>query len=40
MRVASEHAGVNSKCSPTPELLEPLSGTAILNGIPVQLTPA
>jgi anaerobic selenocysteine-containing dehydrogenase len=40
MQVAREHAGVNSNIL-TDELdIEPLTGTAILNGIPVVLEPA
>jgi anaerobic selenocysteine-containing dehydrogenase len=35
--VARAHAGVNSNVLADGELLEPLSGTAVLNGIPVQL---
>ena len=40
MRVAAEHAGVNSNVLSDDRALDPLSGTAVLNGIPVQLTPA
>jgi anaerobic selenocysteine-containing dehydrogenase len=39
MRVASENAGANSNVLADEELVEPLSGTAILNGIPVELAP-
>jgi anaerobic selenocysteine-containing dehydrogenase len=40
MRTAAEHAGVNSNRL-TDELdLDPISGNAVLNGIPVSLTPA
>jgi anaerobic selenocysteine-containing dehydrogenase len=39
MRVASEHAGVNSNLL-SPTEVDPLSGNAVLNGIPVELTPA
>jgi anaerobic selenocysteine-containing dehydrogenase len=39
LRVAREHAGVNSNLLADEELLEPLSGTAVLNGIPVELAP-
>jgi anaerobic selenocysteine-containing dehydrogenase len=40
LSVASEHAGVNSNLLADPGRLEPLSGNAILNGIPVELEPA
>jgi anaerobic selenocysteine-containing dehydrogenase len=39
LNVAREHAGVNSNVLADPEVLEPLSGTAVLNGIPVELAP-
>ena len=35
--MARAHAGVNSNVLADGELLEPLSGTAVLNGIPVKL---
>lgn len=38
--VAARHAGVNSNLLTDPELLDPLSGNAVLNGIPVTVTPA
>ena len=38
--VASEHAGVNSNLLADDELFDPLSGTAVLNGIPVEVTAA
>jgi anaerobic selenocysteine-containing dehydrogenase len=38
--VAGEHAGTNSNVLADELLLEPLSGTAVLNGIPVELEPA
>ena len=38
--VASEHAGVNSNLLADETLVEPLSGNAILNGIPVEVVPA
>lgn len=38
LRVAQEHAGVNSNVLTDPEQLDPLSGNAVLNGIPVTLT--
>jgi anaerobic selenocysteine-containing dehydrogenase len=40
MQVASAHAGVNSNILSDDQELEPLSGTAVLNGIAVQLEPA
>jgi anaerobic selenocysteine-containing dehydrogenase len=40
LSVAAEHAGVNSNLLADPGRLEPLSGNAILNGIPVELAPA
>jgi anaerobic selenocysteine-containing dehydrogenase len=39
LRVAREHAGVNSNVLADEALLDPLSGTAVLNGIPVELAP-
>jgi anaerobic selenocysteine-containing dehydrogenase len=39
MSVAREHAGVNSNVLTDEDAIEPLSGTAILNGIPVELAP-
>ena len=38
--VATAHAGVNSNLVADENLLDALSGTAVLNGIPVDLTPA
>ena len=38
--VAREHAGVNSNVLTDPEAIDPLSGTAVLNGIPVEVAPA
>ncbi len=38
--VAREHAGVNSNVVADELVLEPLSGNAILNGIPVEVAPA
>jgi anaerobic selenocysteine-containing dehydrogenase len=35
MRVASAHAGVNSNLLADERMVEPLSGDAVLNGIPV-----
>ena len=40
MRVASAHPGVNSNLLADETLIDPLSGTAVLNGIPVELAPA
>jgi anaerobic selenocysteine-containing dehydrogenase len=40
MRVASEHAGVNSNLLADEELFDPVSGNAVLNGIPVSVGPA
>jgi anaerobic selenocysteine-containing dehydrogenase len=39
MGVAREHAGVNSNVLTDEQTLEPLTGTAVLNGIPVELAP-
>jgi anaerobic selenocysteine-containing dehydrogenase len=36
--VASEHAGVNTNRLTDPDCLDPLSGNAVLNGIPVHVT--
>jgi anaerobic selenocysteine-containing dehydrogenase len=38
LTVAAAHAGVNSNVLTDPEALDPLSGTAVLNGIPVTVT--
>jgi anaerobic selenocysteine-containing dehydrogenase len=40
MRVASEHAGVNSNVLADESLVDPLSGNAVLNGIPVEVSAA
>ncbi len=40
MRIASEHAGVNSNILTDDEAIDPLSGTSVLNGIPVTVVPA
>lgn len=40
MRVAGEHAGVNSNVLADDAALDPLSGTSVLNGIPVVVGPA
>ena len=39
MSVASEHAGSNTNLWPTRRAVDPLSGNAVLNGIPVELAP-
>jgi anaerobic selenocysteine-containing dehydrogenase len=39
MQVAAEHAGVNSNVLADETLVEPLSGNAILSGIPVEVAP-
>jgi anaerobic selenocysteine-containing dehydrogenase len=38
--VAREHAGVNSNVLADTSLIDPLSGNAVLNGIPVEVAPA
>lgn len=40
LRVAAQRPGTNSNVLADEELLEPLSGTAVLNGIPVEVGPA
>ncbi len=40
LSVAAEHAGANSNLLADESLIDPLSGNAILNGIPVELAPA
>jgi anaerobic selenocysteine-containing dehydrogenase len=40
LRVAAEHAGVNSNVLADDRAIDPLSGTSVLNGIPVELQPA
>ncbi len=40
LSVARRHAGVNSNLLADEELLDPVSGTSVLNGIPVEVTPA
>jgi anaerobic selenocysteine-containing dehydrogenase len=40
MRVAAEHAGVNSNVLSDDKAIDPLSGTSVLNGIPVEVTAA
>jgi anaerobic selenocysteine-containing dehydrogenase len=39
MEVARAHAGTNSNVLTDEEVVEPLTGTAVLNGIPVAVTP-
>jgi anaerobic selenocysteine-containing dehydrogenase len=39
MRVAAAHAGTNSNALADELLIDPLSGNAVLNGIPVELAP-
>jgi anaerobic selenocysteine-containing dehydrogenase len=40
LRVAAQHAGANSNVLADDQLVDPVSGNAVLNGIPVELTPA
>jgi hypothetical protein len=40
MRVASEHAGVNSNVLADETQVDRVSGNAVLNGIPVEIAPA
>ncbi|MBA3289629.1 MAG: hypothetical protein H0U21_16735 [Acidimicrobiia bacterium] len=40
LRVAAERSGVNSNVLTDDEALDPLSGTSVLNGIPVSVVPA
>ena len=39
LAVAREHAGSNSNVLARSDMLDPLSGNAVLNGIPVELAP-
>jgi anaerobic selenocysteine-containing dehydrogenase len=39
LSVAAEHAGANSNVLADENAMDPLSGNAVLNGIPVELTP-
>ncbi|MEQ8841909.1 MAG: molybdopterin oxidoreductase family protein [Acidimicrobiales bacterium] len=39
LAVAAEHAGVNTNVLTDPTMLDPLSGNAVLNGIPVDVEP-
>jgi anaerobic selenocysteine-containing dehydrogenase len=40
LRIAAQHPGVNSNVLADDQLVDPVSGNAVLNGIPVQLEPA
>ena len=40
LEIARKHAGVNSNVLTDPAALDPLSGTSVLNGIPVEVVPA
>ena len=40
LEVARDHAGVNSNVLADASLIDPLSGNAVLNGIPVEVAPA
>ena len=40
LEVARDHAGVNSNVLADTTLIDPLSGNAVLNGIPVEIAPA
>jgi hypothetical protein len=40
LSVAAERAGVNSNVLADHESIDPLSGTSVLNGIPVTVAPA
>jgi len=40
LRVAAAHAGVNSNRLADELALDPLSGNAVLNGIPITIEPA
>jgi anaerobic selenocysteine-containing dehydrogenase len=39
MKVAEAHAGANSNLLADEAVVDPLSGNAVLNGIPVELAP-
>jgi len=39
LSVAAEHAGANSNVLADEGAIDPLSGNAVLNGIPVELSP-
>ncbi len=40
MGVASAHAGVNSNVLADDSVIEPVSGNAVLNGIPIEVSAA
>ena len=40
LNVAAANAGVNSNLLADEQLIDPLSGNAVLNGIPVSVSPA
>jgi anaerobic selenocysteine-containing dehydrogenase len=40
LRIAAQHAGANSNLLGDDQLIDPVSGNAVLNGIPVELAPA
>jgi anaerobic selenocysteine-containing dehydrogenase len=40
MEIAAAHAGTNSNLLADEKLIDPLSGNAVLNGVPVELSPA
>ena len=40
LRVAREHAGVNSNVLTDEDAYDPISGNSVLNGIPVSVAPA
>ena len=40
LRIAAQHPGVNSNVLADDQLVDPVSGNAVLNGIPVELGPA
>jgi hypothetical protein len=39
LSVARQHAGQNSNILAREDLIDPLSGNAVLNGIPIELAP-
>ena len=40
LEVAARHAGVNANVLTDPVAMDPLTGTSVLNGIPVDVVPA
>ena len=40
MKVAEEHAGVNTNILSDEEQLDVISGNCVLNGVPVEVSPA